>query len=387
MNARMPCAALAALVWCALAPPAVAASPEETCLLGSDSDDAQYRDLLPYRRSASATGVVKGTLAEATAEAGVPPPAMLEALRAFATAIDLERDLRDGDGFYVRYERTFTVDGTPIGVGRVLWAELRTQAKGTLAIHRFRAIKADSDPFYLASGQDTEPTLLQMPLASTSVTSGFGLRADPFDQPYARNLAMGPLIDPKKLDRGKPVPGSNLKPSPLTNPSQSVPVNVPTALGLTMGLSPVNARPTTGFGRVAMFMHEGVDLLAAPGTMIYAAADGVVKGAEPKGRYGNWIEIEHAGKLTTVYGHLSAFAPGIAPGVEVRQGEVIGFTGSTGRTTGPHLHFEILHNGRPTNPIGNPATRHGQLRGADLDRFRKIVARNLAEREREPKSM
>src|SRR5262249_55942623 len=134
MNARMPCAALAALVWCALAPPAFAASPEETCLLGSDSDDAQYRDLLPYRRSASASGVVKGTLAEATAEAGVPPPAMLEALRAFATAIDLERDLRDGDGFYVRYERTFTLDGMPIGVGRVLWAELRTQAKGTLAI-------------------------------------------------------------------------------------------------------------------------------------------------------------------------------------------------------------------------------------------------------------
>jgi len=134
-------------------------------------------------------------------------------------------------------------------------------------------------------------------------------------------------------------------------------------------------------------MHEGVDLVAAPGTPIMAAADGIVVGAEPKGRYGNWIEIVHDGKLATVYGHLSAFAPGIATGVRVEQGDVIGFTGMTGRTTGPHLHFEILTNGRPTNPIANPATKRAQLRGPDMVQFKKVVTRDVAEREREAKSM
>ena len=86
---------------------------------------------------------------------------MLEALNAFATAIDLERDLRDGDRFYVRYERTFTIEGNPMGVGRVLWAELRTQAKGTLAIHRFRATKTDAEAFWFANGQGTQPPLIQ----------------------------------------------------------------------------------------------------------------------------------------------------------------------------------------------------------------------------------
>ena len=122
-------------------------------------------------------------------------------------------------------------------------------------------------------------------------------------------------------------------------------------------------------------MHEGVDLVAPAGTPIMAAADGIVVGAEPKGRYGNWIEIEHEGKLATVYGHLSAFAPGIEPGARVEQGDLIGFIGSTGRTTGPHLHFEILVNGQPINPIAHPATKHGLLRGPELVRFRKLVAR------------
>jgi murein DD-endopeptidase MepM/ murein hydrolase activator NlpD len=95
----------------------------------------------------------------------------------------------------------------------------------------------------------------------------------------------------------------------------------------------------------------------------------------------------HENKLATVYGHLSGFAPGIRPGVRVAQGDLIGFTGSTGRTTGPHLHFELLVNGRPVNPMANPATRHGQLRGPELVEFRKVVTRDVAERDREAKSM
>jgi hypothetical protein len=133
---------------------------------------------------------------------------MLDALNAFATAIDLERDLRDGDRFYVRYERAFTIEGNVMGVGRVLWVELKTQAKGTLAIHRFRATKTDAEAFWFANGQGTQAATIQMPLRSIAVSSGFGLRADPFDQPWARTVPMGPVVGPGPSAAGPLTPGA-----------------------------------------------------------------------------------------------------------------------------------------------------------------------------------
>jgi murein DD-endopeptidase MepM/ murein hydrolase activator NlpD len=111
----------------------------------------------------------------------------------------------------------------------------------------------------------------------------------------------------------------------------------------------------------------------------------VVVGAEPNGRYGNWIRIEHGQKLATVYGHLMAFAPGIQPGEQVVRGELIGFVGSTGRSTGAHLHFELQVDGKPVNPIISPELKAFQLRGLELERFRKQVAASATEREREAK--
>ena len=84
-----------------------------------------------------------------------------------------------------------------------------------------------------------------------------------------------------------------------------------------------------------------------------------------------------------MYGHLSDFAPGIEEGVHVGQGDLIGFVGNTGRSTGSHLHFEILSNGRAVNPLVQPELKRAQLRGADLERFRKQVKSDLVERERE----
>ena len=109
-------------------------------------------------------------------------------------------------------------------------------------------------------------------------------------------------------------------------------------------------------------MHEGIDLVAPAGTPVYAAADGVVVAPAPDGRYGNWVRIDHGGKLTAVYGHLMAFASGIEPGETVVRSELIGFVGSTGRSTGAHLQFEVLDNGRPTNPITHPELKAMQLR-------------------------
>ena len=151
--------ALAAAL-CCFAAPAEAASPDEVQvaaerLLGSDSDQAQP-SYLPFTRKLHAWGVVVGSLTASTEAAGVPPAAMTEALQALATAIDPERDVKGGDLFWVQYEQEYTVEGDPIGTGRVLWAELRTAAKGTVAIHRFRIGKSSAEPFWLATGQSTE---------------------------------------------------------------------------------------------------------------------------------------------------------------------------------------------------------------------------------------
>ena len=96
--------------------------------------------------------------------------------------------------------------------------------------------------------------------------------------------------------------------------------------------------------------HEGTDYAAAYGTPIRATADGIVTIAGREGGYGNLIELRHANGIRTRYGHLSKFAKGLHVGQRIHQEETIGFVGATGLATGPHLHYEFIVNGRPTNP-------------------------------------
>jgi len=96
--------------------------------------------------------------------------------------------------------------------------------------------------------------------------------------------------------------------------------------------------------------HEGVDYAAAYGTPVRATADGLVTLVGRDAGYGNMIELRHANGIRTRYGHLSAFARGLHGGERIAQGETIGYVGSTGLSTGPHLHYEFLVNGHPTNP-------------------------------------
>jgi murein DD-endopeptidase MepM/ murein hydrolase activator NlpD len=95
--------------------------------------------------------------------------------------------------------------------------------------------------------------------------------------------------------------------------------------------------------------HTGVDLAAARGTPVYAAADGSVSYAAPRGGYGNLVEVAHPNGYSTRYAHLSAIA--VRNGTPVRQGDVVGFVGSTGLSTAPHLHYEVRRKGRPVNPM------------------------------------
>jgi murein DD-endopeptidase MepM/ murein hydrolase activator NlpD len=97
--------------------------------------------------------------------------------------------------------------------------------------------------------------------------------------------------------------------------------------------------------------HHGVDFAAASGTPVVATADGRVSSAGWSGALGQAVEIRHNGEYTTVYGHLKRFARGVRRGAEVRQNQVIGYVGSTGRATGPHVHYTVRRYGRPIDPL------------------------------------
>lgn len=118
-------------------------------------------------------------------------------------------------------------------------------------------------------------------------------------------------------------------------------------------------------------MHTGVDWANRIGTPILAAGNGTVIKAEWDSGYGRRIEIQHANGYVTTYSHQSAFAKGIAPGVKVRQGQVIGFLGNTGLSTGPHLHYEVMVNGNFVNPMKIKVPRGRELDGRALAEFKR----------------
>lgn len=136
-------------------------------------------------------------------------------------------------------------------------------------------------------------------------------------------------------------------------------------------------RLTSGFGlrRHPLLgeykMHTGIDWAAPVGTPILAAGNGTIEEAGRKGYNGNYVRIRHANGYQTAYSHMSRFAPGAAAGVKVRQGQVIGYIGSTGLSSGPHLHFEILVNNQFVNPLSIEVPRERQLEGKDLVAFHK----------------
>ncbi len=96
--------------------------------------------------------------------------------------------------------------------------------------------------------------------------------------------------------------------------------------------------------------------------------------AKYNGGYGNYIKIRHNSEYSTAYGHMQKFAKGIRPGVRVKQGQLIGYVGSTGRSTGPHLHYEVVRNGKRVNPLTVTASASENLSGKNLKQFKVQVA-------------
>ena len=127
--------------------------------------------------------------------------------------------------------------------------------------------------------------------------------------------------------------------------------------------------PILGYNK----MHKGVDFAAPTGTPIFAAGNGVVEFAGKNGSYGNYIRIRHDNTYKTAYAHLNGFKKGVYGGVRVKQGDVIGFVGSTGRSTGPHLHYEIIVNGKQVNPSTLKLPSGRKLDDQQLEELKKLV--------------
>lgn len=124
--------------------------------------------------------------------------------------------------------------------------------------------------------------------------------------------------------------------------------------------------PILGYAKA----HKGVDFAAARGTPIMAAGDGVIEKAGPYGTFGNYVRIRHAQGYKTAYAHMNAIKKGVRAGARVRQGDIIGTVGSTGRSTGPHLHYEVHLKDRAVNPQSLKIATGYELGGKDLVRFR-----------------
>ena len=125
--------------------------------------------------------------------------------------------------------------------------------------------------------------------------------------------------------------------------------------------------PISGFNK----MHKGVDFAAPTGTPMYAGGNGIIEYVGRNGGYGKYIRIRHNNGYKTAYAHLSNYKKGISKGVRVNQGEVIGYVGSTGNSTGPHLHYEIIYQNKHINPLKLKLPSGKILEGKELEKFKE----------------
>jgi murein DD-endopeptidase MepM/ murein hydrolase activator NlpD len=156
-------------------------------------------------------------------------------------------------------------------------------------------------------------------------------------------------------------------------------VRKPVAAGIMRSGFGARNHPLLGYYK----MHTGVDWAAPLGTSIYASGNGTIEKVGWESGYGKYVRIKHANGYETAYGHMTAFSRSTQPGARVRQGQVIGYVGSTGLSTGPHVHYEILVNGRFVDPLRVKLPRGRVLEGPlmagfdkERDRVDSIITRS-----------
>jgi murein DD-endopeptidase MepM/ murein hydrolase activator NlpD len=152
--------------------------------------------------------------------------------------------------------------------------------------------------------------------------------------------------------------GAAVKKSLLRTPIEGA--RITSAFGIRM-------HPILGYSK----QHQGLDFGAPSGTPIYSAGNGVIAEMGSKGNYGKYVRINHDSKFDTAYAHMSKFAKGLKAGSKVSQGQVIGYVGTTGRATGPHLHYEVLASGKHINPLSVKTFASYKLGNTQMALFKK----------------
>lgn len=294
----------------------------------------------------------------------VPRP--LESL-AFRAAFDLKLEVnRAADGSLALKRIPIAVDDTPLRVvGRVngsLYKSARAAGVPARIVAEYIKLMSYGLDFQRdVKGRDTFDIVVEHRRAETGETETGRLIYAGLDQGKRQIELMrwDPASDREQFFNAD---GSSAKKGLMKTPVDGARMSS----GFGMRLHPI-----LGYSR----LHKGVDFAAGTGTPIMAAASGTVVYAGVYRGYGNHVRIRHANGIETTYSHMSRFGKGGRVGARVEQGQVIGYVGSTGMSTGPHLHYEVYLKGRPVNPRGAKLPFGVQLAGGDLSRFKAQMSR------------
>ncbi len=260
------------------------------------------------RRLEHAHGVIRTSLFQAAADAGLENRMIMELVEIFGWDIDFVLDIRRGDRFTVIHE-SFYKNGDRVRTGKIVAAEFENRGTTHRAV---RYTDADGETDYFApDGTSMRKAFLRTPVEFSRISSRFGKRYHPV------------------LER--------------------------------------------------MRNHEGVDYAARSGTPIRSTGDGRIVQRGRNGGYGNFVLIRHGNGYSTAYAHMRNFKKGQRVGSTVKQGEVIGYVGSTGRSTGPHLHYEFRVNGDHRDPLTMEFPSVDPIPSDERERFEQAIRPHVAQ--------
>ena len=292
--------------------------------------------------------------------AGPDAPRPVDAL-AFRARFDLQLAVERRDGKLVLDPRPIMVDSTPLRirakVGDSLYRSARAAGAPPSAVQQFlRTIGTNLDVNREIAATDEFDMIVEYRRAATGeVEVGDLLYAAIIrdDRPRKQMMRFG------REGEFYDASGEGVVQEGLIAP---VPGRITSRYGM-------RRHPILAYRR----MHSGLDFRARHGTPIYAATDGTVNYAGRNGGYGNYVRIRHAGNLATGYAHMSRIA--VRNGEQVRRGQVIGYVGSTGLSTGPHLHYEMYRGGQKIDPSSVRFVNRAQLSASEMANFREQLVR------------
>ncbi|CAN5288069.1 hypothetical protein BH10PSE12_BH10PSE12_10640 [soil metagenome] len=322
----------------------------------SSTDTAQIMDLIGNEVTPGALkpGTRLDIVLGRRATRNVPRP--LDSL-AFRARLDLQVQIARVNGVLQATRIPIKVDSTPLRirgvVGDSLYRSARAAGAPPSAIQAFLRVVAGQIPIEEIGSGDRYDIILAYRRAETG------------------NVEVGDLLyaglaraHGKALDMLKWTSGGRSEWFEATGVGERRGVlTMPVAGHQSSGYG-MRRHPILGYTR----MHAGIDFAAPYGAPIYAATDGIVEYAGRHGGHGNYVKLRHGGGIATGYAHMSRIATSV--GNRVRRGQVIGYVGSTGLSTGPHLHYELYRNGQTINPASVKFTTTAQLVGRDLASFR-----------------